>query len=605
MSKPLIFWRLAVSAIALLLFAAPAGSIAQRASALTDQPPRSITGIRFRVHVDGPVRGGFALAGNRLLFGTERGSAYAIDARDGRVLWRGSFGSPVLSTPALMANRAFFTTWDNALHAVDVASGKQLWRADLGKTLGPNDYWEYYVSSPIASGGRLYVGSGSGRVFAVDPARGSAIWSADVGARVRTTPLVLADKVIVGTMGGHAVALDRRDGRRLWTFATEGAAHDFAFKHNDTRSVVTQPILVGRTVVVGGRDGNVYGVDALSGAKQWEETHDGGSWILGLESDPHVVYSASGSAFIIQAADAATGKELWRTTTGAAMFGGLAKAGDVLVSNGSYGMLYGLSTAGKELWRLPLPAMSYASPLVAPGVVFTGADDGSVIAADTNTAAPVPLDRYVYSYTNQPDVGFFWFKPEVVATMKGEFEAAGFSAVGNAELGPLLGKPIGEHGRKIIVIADTRLPDEVDGALVRRFLDGGGILVMVGANPLAFSFDATGAPVDQQEAKAAASLALPPPDIERDNGYNVSVYGPRAHTWGLSGPLIANRFVRADKVSLPLALDRTGMAAAWINKYRDGGLLISLPVARFRPEDLTPLIEAVNLIAASAAKGAL
>ena len=356
-----------------------------------------MTGIRFRFVADGPLRGGFGLSGERLLFGTETGSFYAVDAKTGRSLWRRSVGSPVSSTPAVLGNHAFFTSWDNALRSVDVASGRELWRRDLGRTVGPNDYWEYYVSSPVLDGGRLYVASGSGRVFAIDPTSGKTIWAADVGARVRATPLVTGDEVIVGTMSGHVIALARRDGRQMWKFATVGAAHDFSFKHNDTRSVVTQPILVRDVVIAGGRDGNIYGIDLRTGAGRWQETHDGGSWILGLASDSTAFYSGSGSALIVQAADPATGQEIWRVPVGNALFGGLAKAGDVLVSNGSSGVIFGFDThSGAQLWRVTQSDMSLSSPLVAPGVIFTGADDGTVIAMDTSAAPAPKLDRYVF-----------------------------------------------------------------------------------------------------------------------------------------------------------------------------------------------------------------
>jgi eukaryotic-like serine/threonine-protein kinase len=588
------------AALAALFLTAPVAAPAQLALSLTDQPPRSISGIRFRFIADSAVRGGLGLDDNRLLFGTEGGSFYAIDARDGRELWRQAAGSPVLSTPAVLGSRAYFTTWDNALHAIDVASGRELWRADLGPTLGTNDYWEYYVSSPVIVDDRLYVGSGSGRVFALDPESGRIAWSADLRARVRTTPLVVPGKVIVGTMGGHVIALDSRDGHQLWKFASEGAAHDFAFKHNDTRSIVTPPILVGQTVIAGGRDGNIYGIDLATGTGRWKETHDGGSWILGLAADPTVFYSGSGSAFIMQAADVATGKELWRSPTGSALFGGVAKAADVLVSNASLGNLFAFDTKGKELWRLRLPDMSFASPLVAPGAIYTGADDGSVIAVDTNTSPGVPHDRYVYTFTNQPEAGSFWFRPEVVAALKGQFDAAGYTAAGNADLAGLLSAPVGDKGRKIVVIGDTRLPDNVDAPLLRKFVDGGGILVLVGPNPLAFKFDESGAPVAQDEEGAAAALGLAAADIERDNGYNVSTYVPQARPYGLAGTFVANRWTPADKVSVPLALDRSGMATAWIKRFANGGLIIALPVARNRPEDLTPVINAIGLIAGSA-----
>lgn len=593
MARTLI--RLLIAAACLAAFPVRP-TTAQNAVALTNVGPRSVTGIRYRFVGDGPVRGGFGLAGQRLLFGTESGWFYAVDRSSGRMLWRRSVGSPVLSTPAISGSRAYFTTWDNALHALDIATGRELWWRDLGRTIGTTDYWEYYVSSPVIDGGRLFVGSGDGRVYALDAGSGTILWSADLRSRVRTTPVLAADRVIVGTMSGHVIALDRTNGRQLWRFATVGAAHDFSFKQNDTRSVVTRPVVAGSTVIAGGRDGNIYGIDLDSGQRRWLETHDGGSWILGLASDGSRFYSGSGSAFIIQAADAATGKELWRSPTGNAMFGGLALAGEVLVSNGSNGALFGYDRGtGAQLWRIRLPDMSFSSPLVADRVVFTGADDGSVYALDTSTARQPSLDHYVYSFTNEPPASAFWFKPELLAGIRGGFITSGYAPLGSKDLPNVLASPIGERGRRIVVLADTRLPAEVAGAQLRSFLDGGGVLVFVGPDPLIYGFDSQGAPVaiDEDEAKAAFGLA--PTDKERDYGYNVSRFAPGARLLGLTGTFVTIGSNRPADVSIVLATDRSGMATAWTKRFRNGGLLISLPLPRNRSIDLSPYVDAIDL----------
>ncbi|HUP67755.1 MAG TPA: PQQ-binding-like beta-propeller repeat protein, partial [Sphingomicrobium sp.] len=69
-------------AAAFLMAAGLTGPLhAQRAVSTTVESPRSLTGIRFRFQADGPVRGGFGLVSGRLLFGTETGTIYALDAR--------------------------------------------------------------------------------------------------------------------------------------------------------------------------------------------------------------------------------------------------------------------------------------------------------------------------------------------------------------------------------------------------------------------------------------------------------------------------------------------------------------------------------------------
>lgn len=594
------------AAAGLSLTLSPLGSgsaHAQNAVSATTQSPRSLTAIRFRFVADGPVRGGFNLAADRLLFGTETGSFYALDSKSGGLLWRRSVGSPVLSSPAIGGSRVYFTTWDNALHALDAESGRQLWRLDLGRTVRATDYWEYYTSSPILAGGRLYVGSGDGKIYAVDPANGRIAWASDAGARIRSTPAVTAGAVIVGTNGGRVIAVDRSSGRRLWQFATEGAAHDFSFGDNDTRSVVTAPIVAGNIVIAGGRDGNIYGIDLDTGAQRWRETHDGGSWILGLAGNGSTFYSGSGSALIVQAAETATGKEIWRTPTGNAMFGGLAEAGDVLVSNGNNGNLFALEQGtGAQLWRVRLSDMALSSPLVAPGLIFTGADDGSVYALETGIADAPRFDRYVYSYTNQPDAGFFWLKPDRIETIRGGLASAGYAKIGNDELVRALADPVDSKGRKIIALADTRLPDAIDGARLRAYLDGGGILVLMAPDPLVYSFDANGAPDAVHPEREKAAFGLDGTDKERDYGYNVSTFTPGARALGLIGSFVSIGWQQPAQVSEVLATDRSGMATAWFKRFANGGLLIDLPIPRYGTIDTVRVANAVDLAAAHEAR---
>jgi outer membrane protein assembly factor BamB len=598
MTKLLTFIRAAAGLWLMAGALAGSGAVhAQNAISTTVESPRSVTGIRFRFQADGPVRGGFALAGSRLLFGTEAGTIYALDSKDGHALWRRAVGSPVLSTPAIIGSRAYFTTWDNALHALDLVSGREVWRRDLGRTLGPNDYWEYYVSSPVVSAGRLYVGSGSGRLLAIDPASGKVAWSTDLAERIRTTPAMTRDAVIVGTNAGHIIAVDRASGRPLWRFATEGAAHSFSFNDNDARSVVTAPIVEGNLVIAGGRDGNIYGIDLRTGAERWRETHDGGSWILGLAGAGRTFYSGSGSALIVQAADSATGKEIWRTATGNALFGGLAKAGDVLVSNGNNGNIFGFDAAsGAQLWRFRLADMALSSPLVTPGAIFTGVDDGSVYALETSSAPAPPFDRYAYSYTNQPADGFFWFKADRLETIRGGLASAGYAKIGNSELVQALANPIAAQGRKIIVLADTRLPGEVDGAMLRHYLDGGGVLVLIGPDPAVLGFGSTGAPETVDTDKEKAAFGLDGPDKERDYGYNFSTFAPAAQAFGLTGSFVSIGWQKPSQVSLVLASDRSGMATAWAKRFAHGGLLIDLPVPRYGIIDTARFADAIDLM---------
>lgn len=567
--------------------------------------PRSIDTVRFRFAADAAVRGGFAWLGGRLLFGTESGSVYALDSRSGAPLWRTSVGSGVASVPAVTGSLVYVTSWNNALHALDLRTGRQRWQQNLGANVGTANYWDYYSSSPTIAGGTLYVGSGDGRLYAIDPRSGHVAWSHAAGSRIRTTPAVSGSTIVFGTLSGHVIALDRASGRQLWDFATQGAGQPFALNSNDSQSVVTAPVIQDGLVIAGGRDGNIYGIDLASGAERWRETHDGSSWILGLAAEPGRFYAGSGSALVVQAAEVATGKEIWRTATGAAMFGGVVEAGGVIVGNGMNGTLFAFDArAGNELWRYRLADMTLSTPLVADGAVFTAGDDGSVHAINAGSAPPPTFRRLIYSYTNQPEAGFFWLTRSALGAVQAAFTASGYSPIGNDELVAALR----DSGKQptILVIADTRLPDGVDGAALRHFLNSGGTLVMIGPNPLDYTFDAkTGAPETVDDQRGAAAIGMQAIERESDYGYNVAQFTCAAGRLGLSGQLVANGAASPQQVSLVLAQDRMGMASAWAKQYDNGGLILKLPVPRIRPFDLSVYLNAINLAAAASATGSL
>ncbi len=91
-----------------------------------------------------------------------------------------------------------------------------------------------------------------------------------------------------------------------------------------------------------------------------------------------VLASADGT---VVSMDAATGREQWRGSAGAAVATGAGSDGQraaVVTRSNEVVTL----EAGKEIWRAKLPAQSYTAPLVAGGRVFVLAADRSVSAFD-------------------------------------------------------------------------------------------------------------------------------------------------------------------------------------------------------------------------------
>ena len=294
------------------------------------KPVYALHGVKFTFKTDGPIRGTPAVVDGVAYFGSGDGNFYAIDAQSGKERWRFTTGGGVHSSPAVFSGNVYFASRDGYLYALSGADGKQRWKFALGKELGNQNYWDYYLSSPSIFAGTLYIGSGDGNVYALDPQTGSRLWKFDAGSRVRSTPAVTRDAVVFGTMSGHVYAINRKDGKQIWKFATKGATNKFADRGNDTTSIFSSPSIGNGVVAIGGRDAFVYGIDLASGKQKWKTTHDGSSWILSTAIAGANVYVGSGSASIVQAADLQTGKEKWRFKTVGAVFSSLTLAGDVI-----------------------------------------------------------------------------------------------------------------------------------------------------------------------------------------------------------------------------------------------------------------------------------
>jgi len=58
------------------------------------------------------------IVGDVVYFGATDGYFYALDARDGRLLWKYWFGLPIASTAAVSGNTVVVTTWDGTVHAM-------------------------------------------------------------------------------------------------------------------------------------------------------------------------------------------------------------------------------------------------------------------------------------------------------------------------------------------------------------------------------------------------------------------------------------------------------------------------------------------------------
>lgn len=193
--------------------------------------------------------------------GSDHGSAFAINASTGGIIWRHDLPARAESSPVVIGSRVVFGSEDGTVYSLDRATGRTAWtyKADGA------------VKGGLAlSAGRLYFGDYGGSVHAISASNGGRIWSANPGGTFYSTGAVAWGRFYIGNTDG-----------RLYSYTTTG---DLAWARQTGAYVYSSPAVanlagIGPTVFAGSYDGNFYAWDAKTGTSRW--TYDAGGKISG------------------------------------------------------------------------------------------------------------------------------------------------------------------------------------------------------------------------------------------------------------------------------------------------------------------------------------
>jgi outer membrane protein assembly factor BamB len=236
--------------------------------------------------------------------GTDPSFLAALDARNGRTLWRFRAGV-IESPPLLVANRVFFGSWDHRVYSLDARTGRPLWSFSTGDR----------VKSGVAyARGTIVAGSYDGYLYALDARSGRLRWTAGGGGLggLYATPSVADGRVLVGSTDGRVYAFSLADGTELWSARTGSYVYSPA-------------ALAGATAYVGSYDHRLYALSQATGRIRW--TFDAGAPISGAPTvlGGLVYFSTCGSCSSYEsnprarrtfAVDARSGRLVWRFPDG-------------------------------------------------------------------------------------------------------------------------------------------------------------------------------------------------------------------------------------------------------------------------------------------------
>jgi outer membrane protein assembly factor BamB len=209
------------------------------------------------------------------------GHIVKLDAKTGKIIWKKLLPGRAESSPVVIGRTVYFGCENGDLYALSTISGNVRWATALG---GP------VKSAPAYYGGTLYVGDYGGDMNAVDAKTGAIKWQTGslgqgfgTSGEFYSTPAVAFGRVYAGNNDDRVYSFDLRNGTLAWTYSTGGYAYSGPTVANTPHSPPT--------VYIGSFDGNVYALDARDGSVRWSRSA-GGQVVGSLSAVGNIVYVA-------------------------------------------------------------------------------------------------------------------------------------------------------------------------------------------------------------------------------------------------------------------------------------------------------------------------
>ncbi|MBS1933057.1 MAG: PQQ-binding-like beta-propeller repeat protein [Bacteroidetes bacterium] len=213
--------------------------------------------IIWKFRAKGLIRSTPCIYKNSVLFGDTEATFYSLDAKTGAKTWDfkiigdsiddykyGYDKRAITSSAVTSGNKVFFGARDACLYALNADDGKFIWK------ISHEPSW--IISTVAIKDSLVITGTSDGRfVQALNMETGKEIWKHHTSLAVWASPLVNNDKVYAGGFDGQLLCLDLKTGNRISEFSTNGI-------------IFSSPVLSDSMLYFGSDDGNLY---ALRGRK--------------------------------------------------------------------------------------------------------------------------------------------------------------------------------------------------------------------------------------------------------------------------------------------------------------------------------------------------
>ncbi len=232
---------------------------------------------------DAEVTSGVTLLGEKgeSVLVASQGGMFRLKAETGEVEWAIREIAPIILSPPVVDGLSFaLGCEEKVLAVVEVETGKQRAKYPLDAVT---------LSTPACWKDRIYLATQDGVVQELDFATGEVTWSFTPKRPLSFEGSCAVTEEAVYAAGKNKLLhkLDRKTGEEIWSFATEG-------------QILSSPVVVGNRVFIGSDDQHLYGVDVETGEETFKFNLQGsvkadpvvgeGVLVVSTESNPGAVF---------------------------------------------------------------------------------------------------------------------------------------------------------------------------------------------------------------------------------------------------------------------------------------------------------------------------
>jgi outer membrane protein assembly factor BamB len=284
-----------------------------------------------------------------------------------KLLWTVEAGDSIESSAAIVGSTVFVGSQKGELLSVNLDNGAVYWKYTIDSPIGE--------SSPAYSNGVVYVGDLGGWFHAVNATDGKKIWAFKTGSEIKSSPVVVGDRVLIGSYDQHLYCLSTRNGSVLWKVKTNGPVHATPGISDGLAFIAGCDELFRAIRIADGREVFNVSSDAYTGASP---AIRGGSAYYGTFNN---------EVLMVGLRDHRVAWRYQHPQRKFPFYSSAAVTDDRIVVGGRDKMVHGLSTAGKGVWTFATSARVESSPAIAGGRVFVGSNDGRFYVLNLSTGA--------------------------------------------------------------------------------------------------------------------------------------------------------------------------------------------------------------------------